>query len=174
MADIKFRKFEDFDLKTDDGYEYSTPENNYNHDPEGNPEEFLVGYRTGVDNALFGRREFKVRMDKARGIYYNTTEYWAANPCIPKEGDIYIYTDAKVIGADGLEITTPQMKIGTGNAWLANLRFVNQHIAESLQQHIEDDNRHLNPGEREFWNNKLNVDPDYPVDEEGTLLLNRN
>lgn len=175
MADItKFRKFEDFDLKTDEGYEYSTPENDYNHDPEGNPEEFLVGYRTGVENTLFGRREFKVKMDKVRGIYYNTTEYWTANPCIPKEGDIYIYTDAKVIDADGLEITTPQMKIGTGNAWLANLRFVDQHIVDSLNLHINDQTRHITNNEREKWGKKLNIDPDHPVDADGTLIFTRD
>lgn len=38
-----------------------------------------------------------------------------------------------------------------------------------LQEHIADNNRHLRPGEREFWNNKLNVE----IDEE-LLEFNRN
>lgn len=38
-----------------------------------------------------------------------------------------------------------------------------------LQEHIADNNRHLRPGEREFWNNKINVDI-----EEELLEFNRN
>ena len=38
-----------------------------------------------------------------------------------------------------------------------------------LQNHIADDNRHLRPGEREFWNNKLNVETT-----EELLKFNRN
>lgn len=38
-----------------------------------------------------------------------------------------------------------------------------------LQNHINDNNRHLRPGEREFWNNKLNV-----VNQDELLEFNRN
>ena len=172
MSDITFRKFDSFDLKDGDEYKYSDANNNFN-EKDGEKEEFLVGYRTGVDDALFSKREFKVSLLNARGIYYNTSEYWSKNNVIPKEGEIYIYADAKVVDDNGNTVTTPQMKIGTGNAWLSDLRFVNQDIADKLNQHIYDDERHIQPKEREFWNNKLNVDPDNPIAEE-TLLLNRN
>lgn len=169
--DKTFRKFETFDLKEGDEYIPSTADNNYNNPEEWN-EEFLVGYHTGAANTLSGKQEFKVRMQDARGIYYGTTAYWTEHPCVPKEGDIYIYTDATVIGADGETITTPQMKIGTGNAWLAQLRFLCQPVAERLNQHIEDNGRHLMPNEREWWNNKINIDPDNAVEDEA-LLFNR-
>lgn len=38
-----------------------------------------------------------------------------------------------------------------------------------LQEHIADNNRHLRSGEREFWNNKLNV-----VNQDELLEFNRN
>ena len=38
-----------------------------------------------------------------------------------------------------------------------------------LQNHIADNNRHLREGEREFWNNKLNLEAD-----EELLTFNRN
>ena len=39
----------------------------------------------------------------------------------------------------------------------------------TLQEHIADNNRHLRSGEREFWNNKLNV-----VNQDELLEFNRN
>lgn len=171
MADFNFRKFETFDLKEGEEFIQSVEDNNYNHD-KSEAEEFLVGYRTGAKNTLTGKREFKMRLLEARGIYYNTTDYWSRHNCVPKAGDIYIYSDAIVTDKNGNIIRTPQMKIGTGNAYLTELRFVSQDVSNELKQHINDNNRHLNPGEREFWNNKINIDPDNAVADE-VLLLNR-
>jgi len=170
--DKDFRKFETFDLKEGEEYIPSTSDNNYNNPETGN-EDFLVGYHTGDQDTLSGKNEFKIRLQDARGIYYGTTEYWAENPRIPKEGDIYIYTDAVVTDKDGNEITMPQMKIGTGNAYLANLRFVGQAIMQKLDQHIADTGVHLQPGEREYWNSKIDIDPDNAVEDE-TLLITRH
>lgn len=171
--DKDFRKFETFDLKEGEEYIPSTSDNNYNNPETGN-EDFLVGYHTGDQDTLSGKNEFKIRLQEARGIYYGTTEYWTEHPCIPKEGDIYIYTDAKAISEDGDEITVQRIKIGTGNAWLANLRFVGQHVVDKLDLHINDNTRHVTPNEREKWNLKLNIDPEHPVDEDGTLIFTRD
>lgn len=171
MSDLKFRKFETFDLKQGDTYIPSTEQNNYNN-TAGEKEDFLVGYHTGTTNTVSGKNEFKILLQDARGIYYGTTEYWSKNPCVPKQGDIYIYVDAVITGPNGEQITTPQVKVGTGNAWLDNLRFITQPTAELLQQHMADNERHVNPGEREYWNNKINIDPDNAVENE-TLLINR-
>ena len=156
MADLELRKFESFDLKKDNEYIHSVEKNNYNDNPD-ETEDYLVGYRTGAKESLSQKREFKIRLEDARGVHYNTTEYWVKNNQIAKAGDIYIYSDALVTDSSGNTFVSPQIKIGTGNAWLSDLRFINQDATRQLGQHIRDNNRHINAGERESWNNKLNV-----------------
>ncbi len=170
--DKTFRKFETFDLKEGEQYIPSTADNNYNNPVEGN-EEFIVGYHTGAANTLSGKQEFKTRLSDVKGIHYGTTAYWAENPCLTKEGDIYVYTDAVVTGPDGETIVTPQIKIGTG-AWLSNLRFIAQPVAERLDQHISDTAAHIQPGEREEWNNKINIDPNNAVQDEALQIVRHN
>lgn len=167
-----FRKFETFDLKEGDQFIPSTEDNNYNNSETEN-EEFLVGYRTGATNTLSGKNEFKVRMQDARGVYYNTTAYWEEHNQITKEGDVYVYSDATAIDSNGNEFVTPRIKIGTG-AWLGNLQFVGQATMERLGQHIADNERHVNPGEREEWNNKINIDPDNAVEDETLQIVRHN
>lgn len=55
----------------------------------------------------------------------------------------------------------PGFKIGDGNAYLIDKPFVGEADSKLLQQHIEDAGLHIQPGERAFWNNKLNyVEPE--------------
>jgi len=106
----------------------------------------------------------------------NTTAYWNAHPTIiPKKGEIYIYEDAQVTDANGNTVTVPMMKIGTGNEYLGQLPFVGQQTAERLEAHIADNDRHINAGERDRWNSKLNADPDPNVHYSNeTIFFTRN
>lgn len=53
----------------------------------------------------------------------------------------------------------------TTNRWQYNMV-----VNGVLDGHINDNERHINPGERDFWNNKLN----YDIVQEERLILNRN
>lgn len=119
---------------------------------------------------------------EAIGIKYGTTSYWNEQVgYIPPKREIIIYSDyahkQKQIEVDGELVTVtidiPGVKIGTGNAYVQDLAFVGEYEADLLYAHLLDDDRHLRPGERERWNNKLNVDDDSEVVED-TLIFNRN
>lgn len=87
----------------------------------------------------------------------NTTEGWAAKRTyVPGASEIIVYTDhAEIAGTD-----VPGIKLGDGNAYVADLPFVDAAIAAALQAHIEDADAHVSEEDREFWNNKLNYDID--------------
>lgn len=107
----------------------------------------------------------------------NTTAYWnAATGFVPLEGEPIIYTDWKDTGRTtqgGTPIYQPGVKIGDGEAYVQDLPFIDEILANQLIEHINDRELHIQPGEREFWNNKLNVmDAAEVID--GALVLNRN
>lgn len=65
-----------------------------------------------------------LRSDQVRR-YVNTTAYWNAHATvIPKEGDIYIYSDGASYEKDGDTVTVPRMKVGDGVRPLSQLPFV--------------------------------------------------
>lgn len=93
------------------------------------------------------------------GIQFGTTEEWSRVPSYcPVEGMLVVYTDyKKEIDPDtGAIIYIPSFKIGNGNTYLADLKFVGDDIRELLQRHMQNTEVHIQPGERNFWNNKLN------------------
>ena len=80
-------------------------------------------------------------------VYYNTTAYWNEQPTLLSEqGAIYIYSDAKTFEGAAL----PRVKIGTGNAYLIDLHFIDDDIVYQLA-HIDT----VTPQEKEKWNNKV-------------------
>ena len=90
---------------------------------------------------------------------------------ISEKGTLYIYSDYKIIQKDGKEILLPGIKVGDGTSYLIDLPFMNdsnEQFNQKLLDHINDDIVHIQPGEREFWNNKLN----YSLNQEN-LILNR-
>lgn len=105
----------------------------------------------------------------------NTRAGWDSNPqYLPKAGEICVYTDYMTVQDDmGHNITYPGIKVGDGNAYLIDLPFVGEETRYLLLRRIQDHENntaiHLQPGEREFWNNKLN----YDVENE-ELILTRN
>ena len=91
---------------------------------------------------------------KSCNVICDTTAGWALKgSTISEEGFIYVYTDYQTV--DGVNI--PGVKIGTGNAYIVDLPFIDQIYAT----HIADTVMHITQEEREFWNNKVTcyIDP---------------
>ncbi len=94
-------------------------------------------------------------------VLSGTTAYWDAQKgLVPEEGSVIIYTDGYNDGA----MTYPRIKIGTGNAYVQDLVFVDGYIEmrsdeleETLRRHINDAKVHIADGEREGWNRKVSV-----------------
>ena len=70
-------------------------------------------------------------------------------------GEIIIYDDYAT-EANGDII--PNIKIGTGNAYVQDLPFVDEHTRNVILAHINDTAVHVSTEDRNFWNNKVNVD----------------
>lgn len=105
--------------------------------------------------------------DIASGVIHEvlsgTTAYWDVQKgLVPEEGAVIIYTD----GYTDEEKTYPRIKIGTGNAYVQDLVFMDGYLEmnvdeleEMLRRHIIDTKVHLADGEREGWNKKVSVQP---------------
>lgn len=120
-------------------------------------------------------------------LKHDTTANWdAAVGFIPLPGEIIIYDDYEtrtyIVEEDGQQVTKtrkiPGVKIGTGNAYVQDLQFVDGDVKERLLEHINNMELHTTLAEKAFWNNKVNVDDAYETvhqELEGeTLILNRN
>ena len=113
----------------------------------------------------------------------DTTEHWnQARGFIPLPGEVIVYTDyesyQKEVNGQMKTILVPNIKIGTGNAYVQDLAFVDEQTRDLLWEHIHNQDIHTTLQEKLFWNNKINVDDAYEqmhgelVDE--TLVLTRN
>ena len=117
----------------------------------------------------------------------DTTENWNnATGFIPLPGEVIIYTDYETktyqVEEYGELVTKtvdiPNIKIGTGNAYVQDLPFIDDKTREILLDHINNREMHVTLEDKLFWNNKLNVDDEFDVtyqelyDE--NLVLNRN
>lgn len=120
-------------------------------------------------------------------IKHDTTENWNnARGFIPLPGEIIVYDDYEVktytIQEYGETVTKtvniPNVKVGTGNAYVQDLAFVDEATKEILLEHIRDHDIHTTLQEKLFWSNKINVDDAREQItgelEEETLILNRN
>ncbi len=117
----------------------------------------------------------------------DSTEHWDnASGFIPLPGEIIVYDDYKteeyktfVNGELVLKTrVVPGIKIGSGNAYVQDLAFVDAELRQTLMDHINNQELHTTLQEKVFWNNKLNLDDRYEKVhdelEEETLILNRN
>ncbi len=112
-------------------------------------------------------------LSKKNLVYYSNSTYdWNKNPLLISEKNVlYIYTDYKKIKQGDEEILIPGLKVGDGNAYLIDLPFLNSAVMEQdFMDHINDKVIHVSPYDREFWNNKLNLDLEL---QEENLILNR-
>lgn len=118
---------------------------------------------------------------------HDTTANWdKAVGFIPLPGEIIIYDDWQTktytVEEYGETVTKtvniPNIKIGTGNAYVQDLGFIDEDLRDRLLAHINNQELHTTLAEKLFWNNKINIDDAYEqihdelVDE--TLILNRN
>lgn len=117
----------------------------------------------------------------------DTTENWNnARGFIPLPGEVIVYTDYETktyeIEEYGEKVTKtveiPNIKVGTGNAYVQDLAFVDEKTRDILMAHIQDHDIHVTLQEKVFWNNKINVDDaEEQITgelEDETLILNRN
>ena len=117
----------------------------------------------------------------------DTTENWNnAIGFIPLPGEVIVYEDyeTKTYTVEEYgEIVTktaniPNIKIGTGNAYVQDLAFVDEKTRDILMEHIRNHDIHVTLQEKLFWNNKINVDDaEEQISgelEDETLILNRN
>lgn len=87
----------------------------------------------------------------ANNIHTDTTEHWnAQRDLVAKKNHIYVYTDYEVV--EGINVSA--MKVGDGTSYLIDMPFIDGNHTK-LNAHIDDTDMHINPGEREFWNNKV-------------------
>lgn len=113
----------------------------------------------------------------------DTTEHWnQASGFIPLPGEVIVYTDyesyQKEVNGVMKTILVPNIKIGTGNAYVQDLAFVDEQTRDILMEHIHNQDIHTTLQEKLFWNNKINVDDaEEQITgelEDETLILNRN
>lgn len=113
--------------------------------------------------------------DKPTIVEYGTTEYWNSRVgYVPEQGVIVVYSDYETdIDEYGNVVNYAGLKIGSGNGYVQDLRFVGEKEKDMLLDHISDMVRHITQEERELWNNKLNIDDNNEVSME-TLIITRN
>jgi len=117
----------------------------------------------------------------------DTTEHWNnAQGFIPLAGEVIVYTDYETktytVEEYGETITKtveiPNIKVGTGNAYVQDLPFVDEKTRDILMEHINNHDIHVTLQEKLFWNNKINIDDSEDIirDElsDEVLILNRN
>lgn len=101
---------------------------------------------------------------------HDTTENWnKAEGFIPLPGEIIIYDDYETktwtVEEYGQTVTKtaniPNIKIGTGNAYVQDLAFVDEKTRDMLIEHINNQDIHTTLQEKLFWNNKINIDDTY-------------
>jgi hypothetical protein len=117
----------------------------------------------------------------------DTTQHWnEAIGFVPLPGEVIVYEDYETKTYEVEEygeivtktVNIPNIKIGTGNAYVQDLAFVDEKTRDILMAHIQNHDIHVTLAEKLFWNNKINVDDaDEQISgelEDETLILNRN
>ena len=117
----------------------------------------------------------------------DTTANWNnAQGFIPLAGEVIVYEDYETktytVEEYGETVTKtvniPNIKIGTGNAYVQDLAFVDEKTRQLILDHINNQEVHTTLAEKLFWNNKVNIDDAYAqIHEElenETLIFNRN
>lgn len=136
----------------------------------GSEEEWLASLQASVTEegiiAALGFRPGKITVK-------TTTEWNGSIGYIPEKGELAVYSDYSSHIVDGHRVPIPRIKIGSGNAYVQDLAFVGEDETELLLEHVNNTGIHVTPEDREFWNNKLNVNDNSEVVGE-SLILNRN
>lgn len=146
--------------------------------PDGSPADITVSWLENVSAtpdwaAEVGEPGYIENKPVIPSVKTGTTAYWAASGYIPASGEVIVYTDKSSKIVDGVTVYTPGIKIGSGNAYVQDLAFVGDDVADTLLQHINNTAIHVTLADKEYWNDKINVDDDAEV-VDGALVFNRN
>ena len=112
-------------------------------------------------------------LTRNRLVYYSrTTQGWNSDVSrIAEENALYIYTDYKTIEQNGETVLIPGLKYGDGKTFLIDLPFLNDAAVEQdLLDHINNKVIHVSIDDRQFWDNKLNLNLELQNE---NLILNR-
>lgn len=71
---------------------------------------------------------------------------------------VYIDKDSYVDPVDHQTKLVPGFKVGNGNGWLKDQAFETGGVEIRLNDHIANTTVHTTAEEKEFWNNKINID----------------
>jgi len=115
----------------------------------------------------------------------DTKANWnATTGFIPLRGEVIIYEDFAQyeVEEDGKTVTKniPNIKIGDGKANVKDLPFVDKDLRDKLMEHINNQDIHIALGEKDFWNDKIDIlncytnIPGSGVDNDGILTLTRD
>lgn len=115
----------------------------------------LGGVKSGGDIEVNSSGVVSVESIGGKKFLSNTTANWEQQKSfVPSAGSIIIYNDYKTL-SDGKVVAG--VKIGDGDAYLIDLPFVTDAIAEQLIDHINNTTVHITAEERTSWNNKVTV-----------------
>lgn len=104
------------------------------------------GYELGLQDVCFG-----------------TTDHWnGQRDFIPDRGQIVIYMDhGTVDDGNGGKKNVPGIKIGDGNAYLIDMPFLGDDVANSilyrLNAHLQNQDIHVSAADRLRWDKKVDV-----------------
>jgi hypothetical protein len=102
---------------------------------------------------------------------HDTTENWnALRGFIPAAGEIIIYDDWKEEIVDGKKRWKPGVKIGTGNAYVQDLKFCNEADTEAVVQNLVERGYVPSTDDRLRWDGKLSVRDAQEVIDENLIL----
>lgn len=90
----------------------------------------------------------------------DTTANWAlvSGTFTPLKGEIIVYSDYQTVGEGNEQTVIPGIKIGTGNAYVGDLPFVDQDTRATLLAHISSSGLHVTGRQKTFWSNKIDID----------------
>ena len=110
------------------------------------------------------------RLGFLKGKHGNTA-FWAARATyVPEEGEIILYDDYRTQeNGQGRTVVMAGVKVGDGMAYVADLPFLTDWLADDLQDHAADDVRHITAEERALWSRNV-ADVDEIAE---TLIFNR-
>lgn len=122
--------------------------------PNGVPYEYDEGIREWVVSRNIGPGSGVNVVCKTTAEWNETIGY------VPAVGEIIVYTDFKQVEKEGEMVDVPGIKIGSGNAYVQDLMFVEGTSIDIdiIKNHIEDTSIHTNEEEKDFWNEKVSID----------------
>ncbi len=119
-------------------------------------------------SAISGSSNILNKPDHLGKVISGNKYWWDTQIDLVGEKDtIYIYNDYQYYTKpDGTIVYIPGIKIGDGNAYLIDTPFVDH----AMMEHINNQDVHIKPEERAFWNDKVRA---YYSDDD-TLVLTTN